>query len=186
MDEAAAGLSADRIYLVPMFMSAGGAVASLAYLPAFAPFRESLVTCEPIGLSPLIPAIVAGAARAAAAGRGVSPAETTVLVVGHGSRGNPASRDATLRLCAAIADGGGFARVQAAFLEEAPLLDSALAGLSPPAVVVGFFAAAGRHAGVEIPAAIAAHAPFAAYTGAIGDSPDIIDVIEERIAAAGA
>lgn len=139
---------------------------------------------QPLGLDPGLPELILAEALATAAGAGLDPAASRLLLVGHGSKGARASIRATEEVAARVAIGGRFQSVETAFLEEPPFLDDMLVGRRPPTVVVGFFSGDGLHAAEDVPEAIAAMAANAVYTGAIGSKPGIDNLIVAAVLAA--
>ena len=110
---------------------------------------EGFAVLAPLGLDPALPPIGAAIARQAAADAGIAPADATLVVVGHGSKGARASAESTRAFAAALPGGAGFAAVEVALLEEPPFLSVFRA--TGPAVCLPFFATAGGHTTEDIP-----------------------------------
>jgi sirohydrochlorin ferrochelatase len=136
---------------------------------------------RPLGLDPGLPGLIAGAAMARAAAAGLDAKRSSLLLVGHGSEIGPASRLSTEAAAFAIRRRDLFAEVTAAFIEEAPLVAEALAGLRQPTVVFGFLSGDGLHAGEDIPAAIAASRRPALYAGSAGTLAGVPALIEAAV-----
>ena len=157
---AAAGLAGDRVRICPLFMSDG------YYVRQAIPERLNIsqggadsrgrrfAIMAPTGLSAGLPAIVAAAAQAAADDAGMAPAGARLLIVAHGSSKDPASRQASEALAAAIRAGNAFAGVDTAYLEEPPGLADQLDALPGPVVVMGFFIGEGMHGAEDMAAAV--------------------------------
>ena len=79
---------------------------------------------------------------------------------------------------------GGFARVDTAFLEEAPFLDEVVQSDTRPTVVVGFFNGDGLHAAEDVPEAVGRFDGPITYTGPVGAFPEVSKLIARSIAAA--
>ncbi len=87
-------------------------------------------------------------------------------------------------LAAGVLAAAVFGEVDIALLDEPPFLETVLRRLTRPAVAVGLFADNNRHAGQDLPEAIARHAPAAVrYLGAIGADPGVPDPILDQVAA---
>ena len=190
---ALAGLDADRVYLAPLFMCEGTSL-RVALPRAFglagpATWRggREVVLCPPLGLMPGLSRLVLARAAAAARDRGLRPEDATLLLVGHGSPRDPASRRVTLWHAGNARAAAVFGRVEVASLDEPPWLETVLRHLRGPAIAVGLFADNNRHAGDDLPAAIARHATAPVLSlGAIGADPGVLDLVPAQVAAAPA
>ncbi len=174
---------AGRIAVYPFFMADGyftGKVLPTRIAEAGA--AEACRILPPLGLDSNLPALIHAEALAAAHTANYTPADSRLLLVGHGSELGPASANATRAAAERIAGFGGFAEVVTAFLEEPPFLDDQLAGTRLPTIVAGFFSGDGLHAGEDIPQAIRETGANAIYAGPIGGSPAIPGLIAETIA----
>ncbi|MSO92899.1 MAG: hypothetical protein EXQ86_05800 [Rhodospirillales bacterium] len=188
---ATAGLGDREVYLMPMFMSEGlsvqRAVGEAMRLLARERGSSARATrvCRPLGLSAEIASLIVARARGLAAESG-SAAESLVLV-GHGSPRDSASREAIALQAKAIAGRRLFQGVSMALLEEPPALGDVLQTLNGPVVVAGFFASAGRHAAEDVPRVIGTYegGPIR-YTGAIGEDAEIPEVVLRAVAEADA
>jgi len=149
-----------------------------------------LIYGEPVGASPGLAEIIARRARACCAGHGLEPSRSDVLLVGHGSLHDPASRRTALDNGRRLARLGLFESVACAFLDEPPLAAEVIPGLAaegPPVVVVGLFAGDGRHAAEDLPRLIdgrCARQRPVHYVGPIGADPEIAGLILECAEAA--
>ncbi len=153
LERAFAATPPGPVMVYPLFMSDGYFVRK-AIPRALNGHQDDVGVLQPVGLSARLPQFVAGLGAATAQQAGLAPAGTHLLLVAHGSRHDDASKRATLSVAADIARSDGFAGIDCAFLEEAPLLDEALVGIPGPAVVVGLFASEGMHGAVDLPEAI--------------------------------
>lgn len=158
--EARDGLPDGPLSVYPLFMSAGYYVTTAIPrdLGMAADGRDArgrpVTILRPLGLHPGLPGLVAELASARASCAGIDPGAATLLLVAHGSSKDGKSRDAALAVARAIETGGRFARVDTAFLEEAPFLDGALSAVPGPAVMVGLFVGEGMHGGEDLPLAL--------------------------------
>jgi sirohydrochlorin cobaltochelatase len=106
--------------------------------------------CEPVGNHPAMTELLLRRAREIAPD--VSPAATTLLIVGHGTALNDKSAIAAKREVEKIAARGEYASVQNAYMEEAPLIsDWARLTNTANVVVVPFFISDGLHSYEDIP-----------------------------------
>lgn len=137
----------------------------------------------PLGLDPALADLILRRARLVAASQGLPAARTELVLLAHGSTGNPASRAAAERIARSIAERHAFARIHTAFLEEPPLLKEALATSQAPAVVVGLFAGDGLHGGGDAPQHVARLARSdVVFAGTIGDFEELPEAIASAIA----
>ncbi len=178
----AGGSGAAEILVYPFFMS-DGAIVREVLASRIAACRPGLPTrlLPPLGLEPHLAPLLSRQAISAAHAAGFEPSRTRLLVAGHGSRRGGASAWATRRAAGLLEAAGLFASVEAAFLEEPPLIADRLAAERGPVVVLGLFSGEGMHARYDVPAAIDSTGAHAAYTGPIGACPEIADIIMATI-----
>jgi len=145
---------------------------------------------QPLGLQPNLTKIIVEQAHMCAVDSQIDAKKARLLLVGHGSKYGPASANATRRAAEHLTRlyPDAFANVEVAFLEEAPFLRDELADAQRPTIVSGFFNGDGLHAGEDVPAALKDAAASGScqlvYTGPVGASPDISDLIHAEILAA--
>lgn len=199
----------DEIYVVPNFISEG-------YFTRTVIPRELELTgpetklggrvvkyCEPAGSHERMTELLLR--RAAEVAPGVSPQETTLFIVGHGTDLNDNSAIAAKREVERIAARGLYAEVLNAYMEEEPLISRwhELAS-QPNVVVVPFFISDGLHSYQDIPVLLGIESePTAAasqreifrqnprqlrgktlfYASAIGTEPLFAEVILDQVAA---
>jgi sirohydrochlorin cobaltochelatase len=153
--------------------------------------------CEPTGSHPAVTDLLLQRAKHIAPG--VAPAETTLLIVGHGTALNDNSAIAAKREAQKIAERGEFAAVMNVYMEESPLVsDWAKLTSTPNVVVVPFFISDGLHSYEDIPVLLGMNSNSAEvfrtnphrlngrslfYASAIGTDPKFADVIVEQVAA---
>lgn len=110
---------------------------------------------EPVGTSPWLPDLVALRVRTIANRFQLRLEQTSLLVVGHGTRRNPKSRLATEQLVQALRD-GPLREVRAAFLDEEPEVEQAAAELlGPNRIIFPFLIGPGDHSSADLPRRLA-------------------------------
>ncbi|MEK9673484.1 MAG: CbiX/SirB N-terminal domain-containing protein [Rhodospirillaceae bacterium] len=160
-------LEGERVLVVPYFMSPGYFVETV--LPDATADDPRVIITSAIGISPhLAPALDVIAAELAA-GAGWRQADCDLLLVGHGSPNDPSPRQATEAQAARI--GKNFSTVSTAFLEEPPYLADVIAAAKRQLACLGFFAAEGAHAAIDVPNALKAAPIETRYSGAVGAHP---------------
>lgn len=183
LEAVVAGLSAEAIRLVPLFMAKGVTLDALRARVAALPRRAQVRLCPPLGSHPGLPGLIVETALAGMAARGWHPEETAVVLVAHGSRRSDASRQATDRLARALAGSGRLSEVAVALLENGPALDRVVASTAAArAVVIGCFAEPGAHAMEDVPRLLAGSGKPAAYLGPLGMAPGIDELILDQAA----
>lgn len=201
----------DDIYVVPNFISEGYFTKTVIprELELDGPITRrggrTVKYCEPTGNHPHMTELLLR--RAAEIAPGVPPAETSLLIVGHGTDLNENSAVAAKREVERIRARGVYAEVLNAYMEEPPLIanwDELVT--QPNVVVVPFFISDGLHSYEDIPVllgiaaesagAISANAgeifhrnPYRLrgrtlyYASSIGTEPAFADVILDQVAA---
>jgi sirohydrochlorin ferrochelatase len=182
---AAAGATAGPLIIYPFFMASGFFVnVRIPERIGALGLADRCRILAPLSAAERLPALIRDEAAQQAARLGLDPRESRLLLVGHGSKGSRASAEATMMVAACLGEMAGFRQVQTAFLEEAPFLDDAVASVTMPTVVVGFFNGDGLHARDDVPAALENYAAPVAYTGAIGAVAGVSDIIRGEVAKA--
>lgn len=160
-----AEIAAPRIFIVPFFISEG--YFSTEVIPQELGFqfpdRLSLVTrhsslfyCRPVGSHDLMTKVILARAdeviKKFPFPRTPKPAETTLLIAGHGTGRNANSRKAVERQVELIRAENLYADVGAIFMEEAPFIKGCHESVKTKnIVVVPFFISDGLHAVEDIP-----------------------------------
>jgi sirohydrochlorin cobaltochelatase len=188
LPETLAGVHAPTVYLAPFLMAEGYTLAAIRRkIEAAARPGQRLRICRPVGSHPRLADAIAARAMATAAAKAWRPADTALLLVGHGTERHPESDTTTRQHAAQIAVRGGFAEVAVAFLDQAPRVAEALAALSAPRVIaVGLFVDRGEHGEEDIPALLAPAGARAAYAGPIGPDPLVTELILDQMRQAAA
>ena len=136
----------------------------------------------PIGLDRSVPEIVAGLAGDAISGAELEAADTTLLLVAHGSQKDPASRNATITVATALAEFRRFRSVEIAFLEEDPFVADQLNAVIGPAVAVGLFMGEGMHGGEDLPQAVrASRRGDIVIAPPLSQSPELLGAISRSL-----
>jgi sirohydrochlorin cobaltochelatase len=186
LNEVVAAVQAPELVFAPLLMAEGYTLqAMLAKLERALDRPRRVTVCRPIGVDPRLADMIATKARALCAKNAWRPAETALLIVGHGTERHPDSGATTHRHAGQIAARGIFAEVATGFLDERPRVPEALDALGAPhCVVVGLFVDAGEHGEEDIPALVAPAGERAVYAGPIGPDPLITELILNQAQAA--
>ncbi len=190
LEEVVADLTSERICVVPLLLSEGVTFDALSDRLQDLGGASRFSLSRPLGTHPWLASGLLAAAEQEARRAGWSERDLALILVGHGSRRNPASREATQRLARQVGRAARRFRVDCAFLEEPPALDEVLVlALERRIVVAGCFSEQGRHAREDVPALIASSGREARYLGPIGaaDWTDtlILDSAVQAMAATG-
>jgi sirohydrochlorin cobaltochelatase len=198
-----------EVYVVPNFISEGYFTQTV--IPRELELDGRLTTrpngqhwkyCEPVGNHPAVTELLLHRAREIAPD--VPEAETSLLIVGHGTALNDNSAVAAKRQVEKIAALRRYASVQNAYMEEPPLIaDWLRLTKTPNVVVVPFFISDGLHSYQDIPVLLGIESePTAAasqrevfrrnphrlherdlyYASAIGTAPRFADIIVRQAA----
>lgn len=152
-----------EIFVVPNFISEGYFTQKVIPRELGLPFQSAaeatttrlpdgrlLHYCPPVGNHERMTEVLLHRAREVAPE--APPAETSLIIVGHGTALNDNSAVAAKRQVAAIAELGLYGEVLAAYMEEPPLVSDWVALTTMPhVVVVPFFVADGLHSYQDIP-----------------------------------
>jgi sirohydrochlorin ferrochelatase len=110
---------------------------------------------DPFGIDGDVQRLTVNLAREAAASRGLRPADTALLLAAHGSFRSSATARVANAMAARLAAETGFARVEAAFIDQSPRIVEAVVGFPVGSLVLPFFAARGGHVVDDLPKALA-------------------------------
>jgi sirohydrochlorin ferrochelatase len=165
------------VCIVPLLMAEGFIFDLLrrrvAELAAGADWRLA----APVGLHPGLTRLVRRKAEATLAAEGISPGNSSLLLVGHGTPRHGGSAEATRAQARRLAN-SGFAAVEVAFLEEPPLVSDVAPELPGDVVAaVGLFLDNGPHGDVDVRDALAASGRRVLYAGAVGADPGLLPLI---------
>lgn len=137
---------------------------------------------KPLGLDPGLPGLVADHVARTAVGAGFAPNAATAILLAHGSRRSPASREATEQVAREVARLGICRKVAVAFLEERPFLEETAKNCPGAVIVVGMFSGEGLHGARDAPRLIGGLGrPDVVYAGVIAGVPGIGDLIVRAV-----
>jgi len=178
--DALSGLAARRVIVYPMFASNGYFTRDrLVQLidEARGDGRE-IDILSPLGLDSGLPSLITDRVGQVAFEVGLAPMSFTIILLAHGSRRNPASREATEWVANEIANRKVCRNVAMAFLEERPHLEDIVQSIEGPAIVVGMFSGDGLHGARDAPRLVERLGrPDVIYSGVIGNAPGIDKVV---------
>ena len=174
---------ADHVLTYPFFMADGYFVSKVLpeRVAAASPDLDYSIL-PPLGLDSGLARLMMTCALRSAAEAAFDPEASQLLVVGHGSKLERASAEATRQIADELAAMARFGCVRSAFIEEPPFVGDALAGAKEPLIVVGFFAGDGMHSSQDVPAAIEESGARAVYIGPIGTSAAVRDLVVGAVA----
>lgn len=201
-------LESEVIYIVPNFISEGYFCQQVLPRelrlegPVTHRDGKTIHYCDPVGIHPNMTRLLLQ--RADEVAPGVPRAETSLIIVGHGTNLNENSTKAIQDQVKLIREGGyGFAEVVDAYMEEAPFVaDWSKMTTAPNVVVVPFFIADGLHSFQDIPVLLGMREETGAalseiglfysnphhlhgrnlyYSGAIGTEPLMAEVILDQV-----
>ncbi|MBF0248062.1 MAG: hypothetical protein HQL36_08330 [Alphaproteobacteria bacterium] len=216
MGDVLAGLDADEVYVVPNLATNG--YTAKEKLPEALKLtgpvterlrkgrRQRIHLCHPVGTHPLMSKILADRIGRALEDLAFAPADTCVLVVGHGSTKGRESFERTRQVAGELSQYGLSAPHEIAFLDEPPFIGDWRDMTDAPNVLIApFLISDGFHAAMDIPRAVGMDPDAAAfqavladgginratldgrhvaYLPAAGDAPELADVILARARAA--
>jgi sirohydrochlorin cobaltochelatase len=160
-----AEIVAPRVFIVPFFISEG--YFSTEVIPAELGFsfpdnlklktkNSELYYCRPVGSHDLMTTVILARAKEVAEQfpfpRAPKPADTTLLIAGHGTGRNANSRKAIERQAELIHALKAYAEVGAVFMEEEPFIKGCWQNVKTKnIIVVPFFISDGLHTVEDIP-----------------------------------
>ena len=140
-----------------------------------------------LGTHPRFAGLIVREGLAACAARGWRPVGTALLLVGHGTRRDPNSGATARRHADSVRASGRFAEVAVGFLDEAPAVPDALAGLAAErCIAVGLFLDRGEHGEEDVPALLGAGPKAAVYSGPVGIDPRVPNLVLDLLGTPGA
>jgi len=185
--EALQRLSGPKVIVYPLFVANGYFTRDrlVQLLDETNGKGRSISLLPPLGLDRGLPKLVADHAARVARERGFSPGASTVVLLAHGSRQNPASREATEQMAAEVTKLGMCRAARVAFLEERPFLEEAVRTCPGPVIVVGMFSGEGLHGARDAPCLVARLGrPEVIYSGVIGNAPGVDEAVSSSVARA--
>lgn len=199
-------LPSGEVFIFPFFMSDGffvkNKISDVFELENRKHHSEDrdVYQCPALGVDPSISAILLKMAEESCALYGYASADVDIVLLAHGSSKSPASRHATEAHIQSLSVLGVFKSVSSAFLEEEPRLDDLISNEpieEKVIIVIGFFAAEGPHAMIDVPATIdkikgrnlideGRHFSKLHYAGVVGVRPEIAQLIHHSVASISA
>lgn len=156
MREVLHSVSSPEVYVVPNFISEGYFTQTVIprelELPGPVTVRDgqTIRYCEPVGNHPSMTSVLLKRARETAPG--VPEAETSLLIVGHGTNLNDNSAKAAKTQVSLLSAMGLYAEVLPAYMEEEPLISHwDTMTTQANVVVIPFFISDGLHSYQDIP-----------------------------------
>lgn len=157
MREAYYLIDADEVYVVPDFISEGYFTQDVIPRelglsgPSSKVRDKTFHYCLPVGVHPSMTGLILRRAKEVAPD--IDPAQTTLIITGHGTGLNQNSTKAIRdQVDQIVAAGAGYAAVMDAYMEEAPFIaDWHEMAATPNVVVVPFFISDGLHSYQDIP-----------------------------------
>lgn len=140
----------------------------------------------PLGVEPGLPALTAGLLRGVLQTKGWQAGESALFIAGHGSGRSPNSARDTGRFAGALAQLIGFREMRVGYVEQAPYLAEAAAGLGRQAICLPFFAARGGHVTDDIPQALDEAGFEGLRLDPIGCAPQVPGLVARSLLAARA
>ncbi|MGL9618630.1 CbiX/SirB N-terminal domain-containing protein [Bradyrhizobium sp. U531] len=187
ISEALETLTARRILVYPLFASSGYFTRDrlVQLLDEAKGDGRSIDMLPPLGLDPGLPDLLCDQAVACARDHGYAPEACTFVLLAHGSKRNPASRQATEQVAREIETRAACREVVVAFLEEQPSLEEAAQSIHGPAIVLGLFSGEGLHGAKDAPKLVARLGrPEVVFAGIMGSGPGIEDLVARAVVAA--
>lgn len=199
-------VDADEVVVVPLFISEGYFTErvvprELGLRESDRPEGKTVHYTAPVGTHDAIRDVVGDRVETTLAEHDADVDELGLAVVGHGTERNPNSARAIYDHADALRERDAFDEVRALFMDEPPYVDGVTDHFSVDDVaVVPLFVADGFHTRDEIPELLGLvddpETPYPVpgtvdghrlwYTGAVGTSPSMADVVLERARDAGA
>jgi len=186
-----AGWENEQVDIIPDFLAEGYFTRQvIPELLKLETRSENIHYCPPVGTHPLMADLIKDAVNDVVGDW--DPAQTSLLVVGHGSGKNPCSKQTLLSHLDVIRQTSSFVQVADLWLEEAPLVSSwSEVATQQNVIILPFLLNDGQHGGWDIPAVLGVshdvdvHGPIHQIDGkkirvsrALGTSPRFTEAID--------
>ncbi|MFT5445572.1 MAG: sirohydrochlorin ferrochelatase [Gammaproteobacteria bacterium] len=188
LKDVVAEVESATVMILPMLMSDGHfskkVIPEILRLDGAVSLRDNgqqVIQCRPLGLSAKMTSLMSEYALTHCRQHGSVAGNTSVVVIGHGSPNDDASRLAMSMHVAQMRRNKEFKDVHEAYLEEAPGLPDVLRGVSGQALVIGYFANHGLHATEDVARLIRQSGSSAHYLGPVGALAAISDVVMDCV-----
>jgi sirohydrochlorin ferrochelatase len=164
--------------IYPFFMSNGWFVSKELRRRVAATADAQVHYLEPFGLDDSVPALCVMRARQTIEEMGQHARSAVLVLAAHGSQKGPAAADAARAIQERIVAAAAFKEVRLGFVEEAPTIAEAAAGLGGlPAVCLPLFATTAGHVLGDIPEQLAEAGFQGKLMAAIGEDEEVARVI---------
>jgi sirohydrochlorin ferrochelatase len=167
----------------PFFMSDGWFIRSQLPRRLAEAGADNLRILTPFGLLDATERLAVDLTRKAAADRGWSEGETTLILAAHGSGASRQPAETAKRTRNAIAASAGFRQVRLGFIEEPPHLEQVLTKVEGPSLLLPLFVARWGHVAGDIPDAVAATGYHGAVLPPLGTADAVPDIIAKALQA---
>ncbi|WP_239988537.1 CbiX/SirB N-terminal domain-containing protein [Paramagnetospirillum kuznetsovii] len=201
--EAEAMVNAATVFVVPVFAGKGYYTDTLIprEMGLVGPITERggrrFIYTAPAGTHPRIPGVLACRAEGVATGAGMVVAETTLLLIAHGSSRPGGAGETPRAIAAAMAAMNRFAEIVLVFLEQEPKAETwASLATCRDVVALPLLVAQGMHASQDIPplfglengnrGPVQSQGHRVVLGTGLGAEPELVDIILEMAAAASA
>lgn len=148
-------LESSRVVVVPFFASDGyycNTVLPAAIAKSARYAEKSIRITPPVGTHPLTTQLILARVQGLLRKREGDGTQTTVIIVGHGTKRSSRSTLSTINLAAHLRRKCRCASVRYAFLDEEPFVEQVVNELSTTtAVAIPFFIGQSSHAGSDVP-----------------------------------
>jgi sirohydrochlorin cobaltochelatase len=172
----------DLVLVYPFFMSGGYFVKKV--IPermASVALSRPVRALEPLGLDPALPDVLFRRSLETAAGAGLAPEQSRLLIAAHGSKIGRASAERTEAIAETVRAKASFYEVTTAFIEEPPFIADALRAADRPIIVAGLFSGDGMHGHDDLGEAMREATVPCVYTRPIGGDAEVSRLIEAAI-----
>ncbi len=162
----------------PMFMSEGWFART--QLPGRIGAAPARIT-RPFGTDPNLPSMAAALLQEVLDAEGWQAGQTTLFLAGHGSGRSARTAQDTRAFAAALAALLPFQKTRIGFVEQAPFLQEAAAGLGPKSICLPFFAAQLGHVLDDLPEALESAKFKGIALEPVGCAPQVPALIAEAL-----
>lgn len=184
VEDVIASFDTETVYILPMLMCDGyfsrNSIPERLALAGIVSQRDNgqkIVQCLPVGLSKMMSDIMVSHMLNYCEENKLKPSDASVVIIGHGSSKDDASRMAVSMQAEHINHLNKFKEIHPAYLEEAPNLPTVLKDMKGPVLVMGYFANCGTHSTNDVTLLMRESDADAVYLGPVGTLPDVMDVV---------
>ncbi|MCH9806298.1 MAG: cobalamin biosynthesis protein CbiX [Alphaproteobacteria bacterium] len=182
----AQAIEGERLAIYPFFMSDGWFVSSELRRRVGLATNSDVTYLDPFGLDEALPPLCVRRASEAIGRMGGRVDEATLVLAAHGSQRSQASAEAAMAVQRRISAVGAFGDVRLGFVEQAPTIAKAAAGLTGrTAVCLPLFATTAGHVIGDIPEQLEQAEFRGAVMAPIGEDAEVPGLIGRAISAGG-